>query len=159
MDNPADIDIRYDWSRLNHIQIGRFAEYFVKMEFTLFGFDIYTSEVDDRGIDFVIRRRADRYYDVQVKSLRGNGYIFFPKSVFTPRPNLYGSVVLFDQGKSPELFLIPATAWSAPNALLVDRDYDAEGLKSKPEWGLNISKKNRALLNSYQFSTIVAGLE
>lgn len=103
MDNPADIDIRYDWSRLNHIQIGRFAEYFVKMEFTLFGFDIYTSEVDDRGIDFVIRRRADRYYDVQVKSLRGNGYIFFPKSVFTPRPNLYGSVVLFDQGKSPEL--------------------------------------------------------
>jgi hypothetical protein len=70
---------RYDWSRLNHLQVGKFAEYFVKMEFTLYGFDIYTSEVDDRGIDFVIRRGQDHYYDVQVKSLRGMGYIFFQK--------------------------------------------------------------------------------
>jgi hypothetical protein len=29
---------RYDWSRLNHLQFGRYAEYFVKMEFALYGF-------------------------------------------------------------------------------------------------------------------------
>lgn len=46
---------RYTWSRLSSLQLGRYAEYFVKMEFTLYGFDVYTSEVDDRGIDFVIR--------------------------------------------------------------------------------------------------------
>jgi len=60
---------RYDWKRLNHLQVGRYSEYFVKMEFTLYGFDVYTSEVDDKGIDVVIRRDVDRFYDVQVKSL------------------------------------------------------------------------------------------
>ena len=47
---------KYDWSRLTHLQVGRFAEYFVKMEFTLYGFDVYQAEVDDKGIDFVIRK-------------------------------------------------------------------------------------------------------
>lgn len=46
----------YDWSRLTHLQVGRFAGYFVKMEFTLYGFDVYQAEVDDKGIDFVIRK-------------------------------------------------------------------------------------------------------
>jgi len=35
--------------------VGRYAEYYVKMEFTLHGFDVYSAaEVDDKGIDFVI---------------------------------------------------------------------------------------------------------
>lgn len=29
------MDDRYDWSRLNHLQLCRYAEYFTKMEFTL----------------------------------------------------------------------------------------------------------------------------
>lgn len=40
---------RYQWSKLNGLQVGRYAEYFVKMEFTMHGFQVYTSEVDDRG--------------------------------------------------------------------------------------------------------------
>jgi len=62
---------KYDWSRLTHLQVGRFAEYFVKMEFTLYGFDVYQAEVDDKGIDFVIRKGHERYFDIQVKSIRG----------------------------------------------------------------------------------------
>jgi hypothetical protein len=52
---------RDDWSRLTRLQIGRYAEYFVKTEFTLHGFEMYTSEVDTHGIDFVVRRRDGRY--------------------------------------------------------------------------------------------------
>ena len=37
--------------RLNRMQKGTFGEYFAKMEFAMFGFEVYTSEVDDRGID------------------------------------------------------------------------------------------------------------
>ena len=48
---------KYNWNRLSRLQIGRYAEYFVKK--------VYTAEVDDRGVDFVIRK-DDRYYDVQV---------------------------------------------------------------------------------------------
>jgi hypothetical protein len=61
---------KYDSTRLNHMQLSRYAEYFVKMEFILYGFDVYTSEVDDRGIDFVLRKGDTRYFDMQVKSIR-----------------------------------------------------------------------------------------
>ncbi len=37
------------------------------MEFVLYGYDVYTSEVDDHGIDFVVRTQNGFHYDVQVK--------------------------------------------------------------------------------------------
>ncbi len=147
---------KYNWGRLNHLQLGRYAEYFAKMEFTLYGFDVYTAEVDDRGIDFVVRRDSDRYYDVQVKSSRNLNYIFFPKDKFDIRGNLLASVVLFIDGETPQLYLIPSTAWSEQNTLLVSRDY--EGKKSKPEWGLNLSQKNLPLLAGFVFDIVVQGL-
>lgn len=150
------LDTRYDWSRLNHLQVGRFAEYFVKMEFTLYGFDIYTSEVDDRGIDCVIRKDCDRYYDIQVKSARGFNYIFFQKAKFNLRPNLFAAIVILQPLHSPELYLIPSEAWQSPNGLLVNRDY--EGKKSKPEWGLQLNQKNLPLMAPYKFDAVAPSL-
>jgi hypothetical protein len=147
---------KYDWHRLNHLQVGRYAEYFAKMEFTLFGFDVYTVEVDNRGIDFVIRKGENHYYDVQVKSVRGFNYIFLPKSIFPCRKNMLAVVAVFMSGALPELYLIPATAWCETNSLFVNRDY--EGLKSKPEWGLNLSVKNKPLLIPFEFEKQVIEL-
>jgi hypothetical protein len=150
---------RYEWSRLNRLQVGKYAEYFVKMEFTLFGFDVYTSEVDDHGVDFVVRTRETGYYDVQVKSARvtsSSAYIFFPKDLFPLRSTLLAAIVLLYQHREPELYLIPAIAWTEPNELLRDRPYD--GLKSRPEWGLNISQKNAPLLAPYAFNNAVQQL-
>lgn len=141
---------RYKWSRLNTNQVGRYAEYFVKMEFTLYGFDVYQAEVDDKGIDFVIRKGHDRYYDIQVKSVRGFNYIFFRKEYFEIRGNLLAAIVILMDGEPPELFLVPATAWNNLNALFVSRDYEPPR-KSKPEWGLNLSAKNYQLLHEYSF--------
>ena len=45
-----------NWSELSHLQLGRYAEYYAKMEFASFGYDVYTSEVDDHGVDFVARK-------------------------------------------------------------------------------------------------------
>ena len=50
----------------------------------------------------------------------------------------------------PDVFVIPATAWDKPNAVLVERNYDKPGQTSKPEWGINISKKNFRVLDSYK---------
>lgn len=150
---------RYDWSRLNHLQVGKYAEYFVKMEFTLYGFDVYSSEVDDHGVDFVVRKGETSYYDVQVKSARisSTSYIFFPKDLFPLRSTLLAAVVLLSQQHEPDLFLIPATAWrQPPNALFRDRPYD--GMKSRPEWGLNISQRNIPLLAPYAFSRAIETL-
>lgn len=147
---------KYNWHRLTPLQLGRYAEYFAKMEFTLHDFAVYTADVDDQGIDFVVRRSSDRYYDVQVKSCRNLNYIFFRKDKFNLRPNLLAVIVLFIDGKAPGLYLIPSTAWSEPNALLVSRDY--AGKKSKPEWGLNLSQKNLSLLTRFLFDAVVQDL-
>jgi len=147
---------KYDWSRLNHLQLGRYAEYFTKMEFTLMGFDVYTTEVDDRGIDFVIRKDEDVYYDVQVKSVSKSKYIFFPKKKFKLRKNLLAAVVIFENNQSPQFYLIPSTAWLNPNSLLRSREYKDK--KSQREWGLNLSQKTMSLLSQYEFGNMVSSL-
>ena len=149
--------MKYDWSRLNHLRLGRYAEYFTKMALTLHGIDIYTSDVDDRGIDFIARTTSGSFYEVQVKSLRESGYIFHQKSLFELKPNLISAVVIFRNSEPPHLFLIPALEWLKPNALLRDRDY--EGKQSDPEWGINVSKKNWPLLEQYAFERMVSVLK
>jgi hypothetical protein len=149
-------DEKYNWARLNHLQVGRYAEYFVKMECVLYGFDVYSAEVDDRGIDFVIRKGHHRYYDVQVKCSRNFNYIFFRKDKFELRDNLLAAVVLFVTHQAPELFLIPATAWHTPNSCFVSRDY--EGKQSKPEWGLSVTRQSYPLLAEYTFERIIQAI-
>jgi hypothetical protein len=121
-------------------------QYLAKMEFILHGCDVFTSEVDDHGIDFVIRTRAGRHYDVQVQSYRpaSNKYVYLQKSVphLTPIASGPGAV----RGWEPAaLFLVPSCIDGAPNPILESRDY-GEGKKSDPEWGLTLSRKKLALL-------------
>ena len=147
---------KYDWSRLNHLQVGKYAEYFMKMECVLYGFDVYSAEVDDKGIDFVIRKGHDRYYDVQVKSSRGFNYIFFPKSKFELRENMLAAVVFFLPNQAPDLFLIPSTVWLTPSPCFVSRNY--EGKKSKPEWGLYVTITTYSMLAEYSFDRVAERL-
>jgi len=147
---------RYSWQGLNNQQIGRYAEYFVKMEFTMHGFEVYSSEVDDRGIDFVVRSQSGHFYEIQVKSTR-NAYVFSSKDKMALTPQRLLALVLFDEAKEPSLFLIPSMDWNTPDTLLKDHRY--EGKKSKPEWGVNISGRTRPLLERYKFSDTVAKLE
>ncbi len=144
MSQPAN-----QWSHLNNIQLGRYAEYLAKMEFVLLGCDVFSSEVDDHGIDFVVRTRKGDHYDVQVKSFRPkagkNPYIFMRKTKFDPSPSLLLLLVQFVDGSPPALFLIQSAVQSTHHPLFESRDY-GEGKKSPPEWGITINKKKLATL-------------
>ena len=144
-----------EWSQLSKMQLGRYAEYYAKMEFTSYGFEVYTSEVDDHGLDFIIKSpNKDTFYEIQVKSIRDKGYIFIEKTKMANLDNTRLVCVLrFTDGNLPEFYIIPASAWKQPNDLLVDRNYN--NTKSKPEWGINISKKNLELLNNYSEEKII----
>ncbi|HBG97931.1 MAG: hypothetical protein JKP98_12875 [Rhodobacteraceae bacterium] len=148
--------MQHDWSRLNHLQIGRYAEYFTKMQFVLLGLDVYSAEVDDRGIDFVVRQEPDRYWDVQVKSVRKLNYVFVRKDVFRLRPNLLLALTLFEDGGEPDQYLIPASRWAEPDGLFVDRNY--EGKVSKPEYGLNLSRTRLEQLEPFRFERAAANI-
>ncbi len=145
-----------NWCELNHMQLGRFAEYLVKMELTSYKFDVYTSEVDDHGIDFVMKNTKGTFFEVQVKSARldRTDYVFMTKKCFDiTSDRLILALVLFSEGKYPETYLIPANAWINGGPLFKDRDY-IDG-KSKPEWGFSFVKKNLPLLEPYSMTTIV----
>jgi hypothetical protein len=146
------------WSQLSHLQLGKYAEYLMKMEFLSYGFDVYTTEVDDNGIDFVIKNKLGNYYEMQVKSSRNFNYVFMKKDKFDiNNKNLFLVLALFEDDKMPDVFLIPAVEWRIPNELLKDKAY--EGLKSKPEWGVNLSQRNLVLLNRYKIESVISNLK
>lgn len=142
------------WSQLNHMQLGKYAEYYAKMEFASYGFDVYTSEVDDHGIDFIAKTKSGRFLEIQVKAARQNNYVFMQKEKWDiQNPDYYLTLLLFEDNELPEVYLIPATAWKTPDELLCDKDYD--GLKSNPEYGLNLSQKNRSILGKFKIKEIL----
>lgn len=76
-------------------------------------------------------------------------YVFAPKSKFDVNNEfMLLALVLLEEDKMPMMYLFPAYAWKTENNLFKNRDF--EGLKSEPEWGLNIYKKNIPLLDEYR---------
>ncbi len=154
---------RHVWSHLNRLQLGKYAEYLTKMEFVLLGCDVFTAEVDDHGIDFVVRTREGNHYDVQVKSFRssigGNTpYVYLQKSKFKVHPSLMLALIHFVDGQPPTMFLVQSSVSDAPHPIFESRDY-GEGKQSEPEWGLTMSKKKlAALAQDYGFQAVVSRL-
>ena len=141
---------------MSKISQGKYAEYLVKLEFLKNGLDVYTAEVDNKGIDFVLRIDSDRYFDVQVKSVTEYNYAFIRKSRIELRDNMIVALVHFLKDEY-RVYLIPSKAWENPNNLLANRDY--KNLPSSPEYGINMSQKNLPLLENYAFDTMIAKLE
>lgn len=140
------------WYELNQRQLGQYGEYYAKMEFASYGYDVYTSEVDDHGVDFVAKDIAtDIFYEVQVKSIYKGNYTFMQKQHMNVNDkHRLVCFLKFEDDNLPDVYIIPATAWQEPNAVLVDRNYDKPGQKSKPEWGISYSNKNKDLIERYK---------
>ncbi len=146
---------RTEWSKLSSMQIGRYGEYYAKMEFTSYGFDVYTSEVDDHGVDFIAKDGVGNYYEVQVKSIRNDNYVFIKKNKITLDDNHLVCFIRFCDGQQPDCYVFPSTVWEKPdNHLFTSKEY--EGLKSQPEYGINIrGQKNLDKMQQYKVSTVL----
>lgn len=147
----------------NHLSIGRLGEYWTKFALTLKGFDVFTSGVENKGIDFIVRVSLDKYLDIQVKSIRFSetNYAFIPKKgewkETVLRENLILALVIFVEDEPPHLYLIPSTEWRNPNELLRDINYESTE-KSISEWGITISMNSIDILESYRFEKQYASL-
>lgn len=143
---------RMKWSDLNSMQLGRYGEYYAKMEFTSYGYDVYTAEVDNHGVDFVARNvKTDVFYEIQVKSLLKGNYAFIPEKVMdcNDRKRLV-CFLRFADDRLPDVYIIPAMAWQNLNSALTYRKYDKPGQSNKPEWGISCAVKNLPLLGQYR---------
>ena len=150
--------INTKWSRkgLNSQKLGCFGEYYAKMALASYGFDIYSSEVDDHGIDFVAETGLHHFLRFQVKTIRTatTGYVFMhqysymnvgkgllaEKSLaFSPDDeSLFVVLLLLEDGKEPNMYIIPSSAWKKDSGttFVYRENYE------KPEYGINISQKN-----------------
>lgn len=145
------------WSRkdLTAQAVGTFCEYFAKMVLLSYGVDVYTPERDDHGIDFVAEGRKG-FLKFQVKGIRPSSqYVFMRKEYFNVEDDaMFLILILLVDGEEPDMYIIPASAWRQESQVFVSHDY--EGKKSKPEYGVNVSKKNMLELAEYRLENMLS---
>ncbi|MCY0864159.1 MAG: hypothetical protein OWQ57_04375 [Sulfobacillus sp.] len=98
--------------------------------------------VYDSGQGDLEVRDTDRHWRITIRSVRNHNYAFVRKSQWRQIDGqLMGFAVFNSQGQSPQLFIIPAAAWTDPgpnlSRVLKERNYDKPGQKSEPEWGID----------------------
>ena len=133
-----------NWDDLSSQQLGRYGEYYAMMEFTSYGLEVYRSEVDDHGVDFIAKNKSGKIYEVQVKSVRNNSYTFIRNNKIELDDNHLVFYIRFNDGELPDCYVFPATVWNNPNEVFKSRDY------SKPEYGINMCKRNLELIQKYR---------
>ena len=146
-----------NWSRkeLTTQKLGTFGEYYAKMALTSYGMNVYTSEVDDHGVDFVAESEKG-FWKVQVKTIRkGTGYVYMLEEHFDIiDDSLYVLLLYLEDGKHPVIYAIPSIAWKEESDdVFVYRSY--KGKKSKPEYGINASQRNMARLEIYKLENMI----
>lgn len=157
-DEEKFLSNRYQWSSLSHLQIGRYAEHLTTMRFLEAGFEVYTTEVDDRGIDQLVRYAPGRFLEIQVKAVRNRNLTFIKKKHLGKsseeieqrlKSGYCVAFLLFEDGFEPDLYLIPGYDFLSPNDLLKD----SSGDKSVgPNFEISPTKKAQPILDRYKFT-------
>ena len=134
-----------EWSKISHLQLGKIAEHYAQVEFLSYGFEVYDTVVDDRGIDFIARKNDD-FFEVQVKAVRNYNYTFISESKMPALSDkrLVCYMNFIDGDKAPDVYVIPASVWEKPSGVFTRKEY-----KSGVEYGINISRKNAHIFNDY----------
>lgn len=146
-----------NWSRkeLTKQRLGSFGEYYAKMVLASYGMSIYTSEVDDHGIDFVAETKSG-FMKFQVKTVRHDtNYVYMLEEHFDVEDEtLFLFLSILTDGELPVCYIVPATVWKNDvTGMFVHRTY--EGKKSKPEYGMNLSAKNMPFLDDYRIEKMI----
>ena len=134
------------WSNLSPYHLGQAAKIYAKNELASQGF-----KVEDNRIVFRVWNKQDKQFEIIVRSVRNKNYAFIVKTRFDIlKENLFLFFLLFEDGLSPKMYLIPACDWQYPNKLLRDRPYINK--QSPPEYGVCITKENEYMLEEYEFT-------
>lgn len=147
--------LNFEWSKYdlttNRLKLGRFGEYYAKAVLASHGMYIYSSEVDDHGIDFLAENSSGNLLKFQVKTVCKNNYVFCREKVFNIKDNsLYLIlIVLRNDNETPEMYIIPTSAWNCSDGVFVYRKY------KNPEYGINNSKRNRPKLEKYKIENMI----
>ncbi|MEO6036022.1 MAG: hypothetical protein ABIQ35_12270 [Verrucomicrobiota bacterium] len=148
--------LKTSYKHLNNIQKGSIAEAYAKMAFTLEGFEVYTSEYDDRGIDFVIRNNKGSFFSVQVKSTGPSVSPFIYAKNFEASPDFLLCAVRLIEGSTPEIYLTCGTDWNEGKECL---NFNQNGGNAGAYYELRFSKVYLESLKRHKFENYVLELK
>jgi hypothetical protein len=164
MDERNDA-LRFLWSRLTPQTLGQYAEHFAKLRFIECGLDAYSAGPNDRAIDCLIRYAPGRCLEVCVKATRNRNRVFIEKALVGTTPDRIATRLrqafcvaffLFEDGREPEMYLIPGDAWLEPNPCIVDSDDNDE---LGPCFEINPLQNYESILDKYRFGRqLLAGI-
>ena len=146
--------MRYAWSRLSRQQKGTYGEYVAKMEFVMYGYLVFSAEIDDRGVDFVVRNEAGRHFDIQVKTVTDRNYTYITESKFSE--SLWICLVVLTEGDHPTLYLFSGRDWNSDTSDLLQRHHYPESKEA--EYGIHIAQKRMSVMKQFAFDRSVERL-
>ncbi len=127
----------FQWMNVHsNSKLGRIAEHYAQALFLYHGYDVFPTDVDDSGVDFIARDSKGNTYDVQVKSARNDNYQYIRESKFNKSDSFLVCCVRFGESGNPEVYIFPGTAWDEEGSVLKYYEYGS-GKKSKPEYGIS----------------------
>lgn len=126
------------------------------MAFTLEGFEVYTTEYDDRGVDFVIRNSDGRFFSVQVKATGKSANPFILGDKFEASSDFLLCAVRLVEGNPPEIYLVRGTDWNEEQECL---HFNPSGGNAGAYYELRFSKKYSESLKRYNFQNYVEQLK
>lgn len=148
--------LKTNYKHLNNIQKGSFAEAYAKMAFTLEGFEVYTTDYDDRGIDFIVRAPVgDRYLRVQVKSTDGSANPFVYSEKFEETPEFLVCAVRLVEGQVPQVYLARGTDWKQEMDCL---HFNPEGGRAGAYYEFRFARKYSESMERHKFENYVEQL-
>ncbi|WP_325199768.1 hypothetical protein [Oscillibacter sp.] len=154
MEKKTTYNIQWAREQLTSQALGKFCEYYAKMALLSYGVRIYTPEIDDHGIDFVAEGRKG-FLKFQVKGVRGLSQVFMEKEKFDVEDDaMFLILLLLVDGEEPDMYVIPASAWRRESPVFVSHDYS--GKKSRPDYTVNVSKKNLPELEQYRLENMLS---
>lgn len=143
------------YSHLTKVQKGTFGEALAKMAFTLEGFEVYTPEWDDHGVDFVIRRPGGTLYNVQVKTTDPATNPFIYESRFQLSDDFLLVAVRVVDGQAPDLYVARGSEWKTPGRCL---NHNSKGGTAGPYFELRLSPRYTNELARFRFDVYVKAL-
>ena len=146
--------MRYAWLHLNRQQKGTYGEYIAKMEFVMYGYLVFGAEIDDRGVDFVIKNNAGKHFDVQVKTVTKSNYTYIKESKFSEE--LWICLVVLNEGEQPKIYLLSGRDWDSDTKGLLQRHCFPNA--NEPEYGIHLAKKRMPLPERFEFDRSVERL-
>jgi len=144
----------YTYKHLNTGQkTGAFGEAYSKMAFILEGFEVYRTECDDRGIDFVVRNQSGKFFLVQVKTTRETADPYIKENNFIQNDEFIFCAVRIEEGKRPLVYIAKGSDWQ--NNDFECLNHNPEGGDAGPYYEMRLAARYQQQLERFRFSNYI----